>query len=404
MGIRETELRQEIERLEKRLELAESRLAGMAGFVRPGMAVWYESRPGVKHAATVAGDPRELGNGQICVALRDLDEAYVKENDRSTVKAAATWCLTPRDTIAVVGDGVVAARRVTGETHDEPIVATWQRRAHALLDEIAKAGGDPLDLDNPKPPITVALFMQLQRFVHDVALGYGRMRADMDAVHEAHRVLIGRRATELLERMNEHGAKGIRAAVDDIGELGRDVYRLVEDLAHPPETRDVCVIEELTDVARKDTADNWYKRRPKTVTELAEFVDELVLGYRHTYGSIVDAVAAAAMAAARTVNASPQGGVTGAQASIVPFIFIREWLNKGDRPLGLRDFSNMLYPQYADDFRTIRLETFQWLQQRARELLAEYDGVKDQAPVGEVEKHWRSIVDGKVPFGYRVKD
>ena len=45
----------------------------------------------------------------------------------------------------------------------------WQDRAHALLDELLAVTGARIDLDNPKPPVTIAQFMRVQRFLHDFA-------------------------------------------------------------------------------------------------------------------------------------------------------------------------------------------------------------------------------------------
>ena len=62
------------------------------------------------------------------------------------------------------------------------------------------------------------------------------------------------------------------------------------------------------------------------------------------------------------------------------------------------DYDDMLYPQYDDKFdKTINTHTFNTLQNEAKKLL------EDTAhPV--VKAHWQSIVDGVVPFGYKIKD
>lgn len=158
MGTQVEEMRREIERLEKRVEDRESKLRSLAAFIRPGMAVWYEASPGKSFAAVVAGEPGELGSGQIVVALRDLDDDYCRYNDsdKRNVKAAATWCLRPRE----VSDD--AAKAVA--------LPHWQQRALELLDVIGVAAGAPMNLDDPKPPVTISQFMQMQRFIHDIAV------------------------------------------------------------------------------------------------------------------------------------------------------------------------------------------------------------------------------------------
>lgn len=92
-------MRAEIARLEERLVAAQVALGKLAGFVRPGDLVWYEAAPGKRFAAVVDELPRELGSGQWVVRLRELDAAYTAQHPakHTTVPAAATWCLEPRE-------------------------------------------------------------------------------------------------------------------------------------------------------------------------------------------------------------------------------------------------------------------------------------------------------------------
>lgn len=142
----------------------------------------------------------------------------------------------------------------------------------------------------------------------------------------------------------------------------------------------------------------WYDERPKTPEELAAFVTRLLGDYAHDYGTICHAVAAAALAAARTVDADPRsGGITGFQGGCVMWEFVRHWLSV-DGPMRLLRYENMLFPQYADDFtKTMKLETFRWLQEEAKKRLAQ------GAAHPDVVAHWQRIVDGEVPFGFMVE-
>ena len=65
----------------------------------------------------------------------------------------------------------------------------------------------------------------------------------------------------------------------------------------------------------------------------------------------------------------------------------------------LVNYDDMLYPQYDHKFAKV-LDHGMWayLQKAAAEKLAQHHG----AP--EVQAHWQSIVDGVVPFGYRVAE
>lgn len=83
------------------------------------------------------------------------------------------------------------------------------------------------------------------------------------------------------------------------------------------------------------------------------------------------------------------------------FDFIRDW-NFSNNKCGLKiiDYDDMLYPQYYDKFKkTISRETFEELQKEAEENLKNTEYAHPN-----VVAHWQSIVDGKVPFGYKIKD
>jgi hypothetical protein len=78
-------------------------------FVRPGALVWYEAREGLKFAAVVEDEPREL-EGELVVKLSGLGDDYrtFTESERCTVTAAAVWSLSPREkdpSAAVVAKG-----------------------------------------------------------------------------------------------------------------------------------------------------------------------------------------------------------------------------------------------------------------------------------------------------------
>ncbi len=168
-----------------------------------------------------------------------------------------------------------------------------------------------------------------------------------------------------------------------------------EALAPPVELQDIT--EEMG--IHKD----WYKERPKTPDELAAFAKRLLTEYHHDYGTICHAAAALALAGCRLINSDQdQGGVTGFQASAIFWEFARGWMpgqfeGPSAKILFMRE---MLYPQNEKTFRTISLETFGWIQDQAKRLL-QSDGTSAQR---DVVAHWQSIVDGAVPFGYRIGD
>ena len=66
------------------------------------------------------------------------------------------------------------------------------------------------------------------------------------------------------------------------------------------------------------------------------------------------------------------------------------------------DFYFLLYPQYKHDFdKVITENTWRWLQEGANEMLQESITGRGEY-TSEMVEHLKSIINGKVPFGYRV--
>jgi len=64
------------------------------------------------------------------------------------------------------------------------------------------------------------------------------------------------------------------------------------------------------------------------------------------------------------------------------------------------DYDLMLYPQYEYYYdKVIPLGFWEWMRKDAQRLL---DEAPDATP--KVRTHWQSIVDGVVPFGYKIKE
>jgi hypothetical protein len=210
----------------------------------------------------------------------------------------------------------------------------------------------------------------------------------------------------------------------------------------------------------------WYDKASKiTIDELPEFLNKLMNNYHHDYGTICHALAAGSIATAWAMNNNPKGGITGFQAGAVMWEFIRHWMYKNNKTgLRLLDYDNFLYPQYDNKFdKTIDQNTWKAIQKEAQEKISKtnneynqylkscekykidieefvkkypdyyerkkyYDKLTigtgkeweeekikeengfefaprepfDPRPHKDVYRHWQSIVNGKVPFGYRV--
>jgi len=144
----------------------------------------------------------------------------------------------------------------------------------------------------------------------------------------------------------------------------------------------------------------WFETANSITQEtLPEFIRHLIEDYEHDYGTIVHAMVAGMLATARAIDHSDQGGITGFQASCIMWEFLEKW-GLVEFPIRLLEINNMLYPQYKDAFTTIPQSVWENLQAKAKQgLFTDGDRVAEN-----VKKHWESIVAGRVPFGYRVKE
>ena len=151
----------------------------------------------------------------------------------------------------------------------------------------------------------------------------------------------------------------------------------------------------------------WFEQaREQKLETLPVFMNHILNDYCHDYGTICHAISACALAAAWAANSSDQGGITLFQSSAVMWDFVRQWGYKNNKTfLRIIDYDKMLYPQYKDDFedRTIYQSTWGALQNEAKRLLDEIDSGKGSA-ADSVIAHWKDIVNGVVPFGYKIKN
>lgn len=139
----------------------------------------------------------------------------------------------------------------------------------------------------------------------------------------------------------------------------------------------------------------------RTKKELEHFITEIVKTKDLDYGKIVYAICGSMIATCNYIDRSPVGGITGFQAGFIGWEMVKEYLIRTNNDCGMKiiNYGELLYPQYKD--RTDKLissSTWKALQERASEKLKE---VPDAHP--KVIKHWKKIVKGKVPFGYKVK-
>lgn len=138
----------------------------------------------------------------------------------------------------------------------------------------------------------------------------------------------------------------------------------------------------------------------KTLEELVELIEEVMIKFNYDYGVAPRSIGAAASVVADYLSGAM--GITGFQAGYVMWDFIRNYhMTSNKCGLKLVDYDEMLYPQYQYKFeKVISSSTWGLLQKEAANNL----GRSGDYASPEVVEHWQSIVDGKVPFGYVVKD
>jgi hypothetical protein len=138
----------------------------------------------------------------------------------------------------------------------------------------------------------------------------------------------------------------------------------------------------------------WYRRagETKTVAAAAALAHSLILDYRHDYGTICHATTAAALAMASALNESDQGGLTGFQASLIGWGFMRRWLDWDKAPRRMINTERLLYPQSDHEWNRLPADHVAWLQKRAAELLAEHPTAHP-----DVRARWEDIAAGRFP-------
>ena len=162
----------------------------------------------------------------------------------------------------------------------------------------------------------------------------------------------------------------------------------------------------------------WYKdAKEQTLETLPAFINHVMNDYEHDYGTICHAIAACALAATYAANEQPQGGITGFQAGFVMAQYVKNWIYSDLKTtLRIVDYDKMLYPQYEEYFdKIITKKTFEMLQEEAQKRIAEVEAERKSLEESgkipnavlvhpDVLRHWKSIVEGNVPFGYRLKE
>lgn len=141
------------------------------------------------------------------------------------------------------------------------------------------------------------------------------------------------------------------------------------------------------------------RKNIESFEDLTAFLKDVEENYNTDYGGAPRAIAQASLAVAwRLANVF---GITGFQAGCTMWDFVSDWSYPNNKTgMRIMDYDDMLYPQYAYRFeRTIPTWVWEEMQKEARERLND-----KRSAHPDVRAHWQSIVDGVVPFGYKVSD
>lgn len=147
----------------------------------------------------------------------------------------------------------------------------------------------------------------------------------------------------------------------------------------------------------------WFAKAKQITSadELQKFADHLFEDYEHDYGTSLMAVSALVTAAAW--YGTNVMGLTALQATFIKWNFMANFEFQNNKcGLKLMDFDNMLYPWFDYKFdNVIPEERFKKLQEQAK---LKMDSTDKDSVNEEVWNHWESIVNGQVPFGWRLEE
>lgn len=147
-----------------------------------------------------------------------------------------------------------------------------------------------------------------------------------------------------------------------------------------------------------------YNDKLKDMDSINAMISEIIKDFNHDYGAAPRTIGAGLICIANYLCSAM--GLTGFQTSCMMWDFIRGFnLRNNKCGAKLVNYDDMLYPQYDYKFqKTISEDVWKNLQEEAKKLLNDSDGYVISYAHSDVIHHWKSIVDGVVPFGYTVTE
>ena len=146
----------------------------------------------------------------------------------------------------------------------------------------------------------------------------------------------------------------------------------------------------------------WYEEAARQkIATLPDFIEKMVNGYRHDYGTACHAIAACTLAALNA--ASDEIGITGFQYGMIKLLVLRRaFYPFNTTALKIVNYDDMLYPQYQHKFeKVISRDTFDSIRKQAVKEMQEHN---PHNVAREVWDHWTNIACCIPPFGYTVEE
>jgi len=152
----------------------------------------------------------------------------------------------------------------------------------------------------------------------------------------------------------------------------------------------------------------WYREaKNMKLDNLTEFINKLMNDYNHDYGTICHALTAGGIATMWAMNNEPHGGITGFQAGHVMWEFIKNWQYSSNKcGLKMVDYDNFLYPQYEYKYqKTISKDVWNNIKKQAEEGIERAD-TEYKKYLDDVEQYKIDVKNylEKYPDYYERKD
>ncbi len=139
-----------------------------------------------------------------------------------------------------------------------------------------------------------------------------------------------------------------------------------------------------------------------SIDELPKFIHELVEKYDHSSISKVNMVNIAVTCILNNFYQEKVVPMTEPEVMTSKWTLIKMLFPEvGDGPISIIKWNNLLSPSSDPYFHSIPDDVFVDIQESAKLLVERHEAGREVFSDEELE-HWKSIIDGQVPYGYRI--